>query len=563
MNKKINKIFSLSKILLKDSIQNFNIFDKDVKKVNKKNPIFWLLLIVIIAVSYISYEIIDGLNSINQVEIFLYIFPLFLFMLFLFQIILNSINLYFFANDLELILPMPFKADEILISKFITITVNMYFSEFIFALFPLIIYGISTFASMAYYIYLMLFLLIFPIFPVLIVSIFVMIFVRISRVIKNKDIFQIVLTLIFLFFVFMLEFKLTNNIVSKEMIAGEIEATQVEELVNKFYTRIENINKYLIIINPSINMLKKSNFISILEFFKILIINIFLFLFLIFLGNKFYIKNILKCNAFYKIKKTNKINYEKKCKKRSKGKSYIIKELKTLLKNPTYFIQCIYPSVIIMASIVIIVIKTLPNLREFFASNMMEELGEINIDFYFISIVLVIAQVIFAISNIAITVISRDGRNAVFMKYIPISLYKQYIYKMVPQFLMNLINIVFVIILEKILFIDTPILILVYIFIITNLLNIINCMILVVIDLINPKLNWDAEYQAIKQNNNKIYQYVISIIIILILLYFSKILSDMNLNMACSIIILILLIIIIFGNILVKKNAVKLYKKIK
>ena len=216
-----------------------------------------------------------------------------------------------------------------------------------------------------------------------------------------------------------------------------------------------------------------------------------------------------------------------------------------------------------MASIVIIVIKTLPNLREFFASNMMEELGEINIDFYFISIVLVIAQVIFAISNIAITAISRDGRNAVFMKYIPISLYKQYIYKMVPQFLMNLINIVFVIILEKILFIDTPILILVYIFIITNLLNIINCMILVVIDLINPKLNWDAEYQAIKQNNNKIYQYVISIIIILILLYFSKILSDMNLNMACSIIILILLIIIIFGNILVKKNAVKLYKKIK
>ena len=32
MNRKINKIFSLSKILLKDSIENFNIFDKDVKK---------------------------------------------------------------------------------------------------------------------------------------------------------------------------------------------------------------------------------------------------------------------------------------------------------------------------------------------------------------------------------------------------------------------------------------------------------------------------------------------------------------------------------------------------
>ena len=115
MNRKINKIFSLSKILLKDSIENFNIFDKDVKKINKKNPIFWLLLIVIVTVSYVSYKIMDGLNSINQVEIFLYIFPLFLFVLFLFQIILNSINIYFFSKDLELILPMPFKADEILI----------------------------------------------------------------------------------------------------------------------------------------------------------------------------------------------------------------------------------------------------------------------------------------------------------------------------------------------------------------------------------------------------------------------------------------------------------------
>ena len=130
MNKKIKKILGLSKILLKDSAQIFNLFNKETKKVDKKNPMFWVFFIVIITVSYVSFKIMDGLNSINQVEIFLYIYPLFLLILFLFQIILNSINLYFFSDDLELILPMPFKADEILISKFITIISNIYFSEF-------------------------------------------------------------------------------------------------------------------------------------------------------------------------------------------------------------------------------------------------------------------------------------------------------------------------------------------------------------------------------------------------------------------------------------------------
>ena len=43
---------------------------------------------------------------------------------------------------------------------------------------------------------------------------------------------------------------------------------------------------------------------------------------------------------------------------------------------------------------------------------------------------------------ISITAISRDGSNAVFIKYIPVSLYKQYIYKIVPNMIMSLFSIV-------------------------------------------------------------------------------------------------------------------------
>ena len=78
-------------------------------------------------------------------------------------------------------------ASSILISKFNTIVVNLYFSELIFAFFPLIIYGICTYAGIIYYVYLFLILLIFPILPTLFISIITMFFMKLSKFIKNKE----------------------------------------------------------------------------------------------------------------------------------------------------------------------------------------------------------------------------------------------------------------------------------------------------------------------------------------------------------------------------------------
>ena len=45
-------------------------------------------------------------------------------------------------------------------NNFNTLVINLYFSEIIFALFPLIIYGICTYAGIIYYLYLIIILLI-------------------------------------------------------------------------------------------------------------------------------------------------------------------------------------------------------------------------------------------------------------------------------------------------------------------------------------------------------------------------------------------------------------------
>ena len=109
-----------------------------------------------IGVSYLSFEVVNELVKMGQPTLFLNIFFLIYMIIMIFQIVLISTNVYFFSKDLEVLLPLPIKAEELLISKFNTILINLYFSEFIFVFFPLIIYGICTYAGIIYYLYLIL-----------------------------------------------------------------------------------------------------------------------------------------------------------------------------------------------------------------------------------------------------------------------------------------------------------------------------------------------------------------------------------------------------------------------
>ena len=106
---------------------------------------------------------------------------------------------------------------------------------------------------------------------------------------------------------------------------------------------------------------------------------------------------------------------------------------------------------------------------------------------------------------VSITAISRDGKNAVFMKYIPVSLYKQYIYKTIPNIIMNLFTIIIVLAVSEYI-LKISILDLIIVFIISMLMNIAQSFIMILVDLKRPKLQWNSEYAVVKQNLNLIFQ---------------------------------------------------------
>ena len=562
MNKKIKSIFNLTKIFFKNSFQNPYIIDLKTNKINKKSIFVWLILIVMAGISFLSYEVINELVKVGQPILFLNIFFLLFMMIIIFQIILASTNVYFFSKDLEVLLPLPLKSEELLISKFNTIVVNLYFSELIFAFFPLIIYGICTYAGIIYYVYLFLILLIFPILPTLFISIITMFFMKLSKFIKNKDAFQIIITLIFIFIMFGVEFKLGSTIINKFDNNSNINTEEVVETFNQFNEKIKNVYKYFLEINPTIEIIKNYNKLnSIFNLLKIIFIDLLFLILFIFIGKKYYLKNILKNNNNYYLNKIQKNNFQKKCKKITIKKSYIKKEFKLLFKNPIFFMQCIFPIFILIISLIIITIFTFPNLKAILTSDILGDEIDFSIDLNVICLVLGIIQFIFTISNVSITSISREGKNANYMKFIPVSFFKQFIYKSIPQIIINMLLTFVILILLKVILPEFNLIYLFLIFIIANLFNIINSELMVVVDLYKPNLNWKADYEAIK-NNNKLFQYVLTILIILILIYFNKIFDKLNLIISCLLIILILIILIFIINKIIKININKLFKKI-
>ena len=85
---------------------------------------------------------------------------------------------------------------------------------------------------------------------------------------------------------------------------------------------------------------------------------------------------------------------------------------------------------------------------------------------------------------------------------------------------------------------------------------------MVIIDLSKPNLNWNNETMAIKGNINKFFQYILTIIIILFLIYLNKIFIGVNFNLSIILTIIIFAVIIFLVNIYVKKNIKKIFEKI-
>ena len=77
-----------------------------------------------------------------------------------------------------------------------------------------------------------------------------------------------------------------------------------------------------------------------------------------------------------------------------------------------------------------------------------------------------------------------------------------------------------------------------------------------------PKLDWDGEYEILKNNKNKILQYVLIVFNILFLILIKGIFKKVELNISFAIIFIIFIVILFSFIFIINKNKRNLYKRI-
>ena len=552
----IKKIKELTKIFAKESYQDLNIYNSKNKKLIVKSIFLWMVVIIVISIFYLSYQIINFLVSSGVPEVFLNFYLLILFIILSFQTILRIVNILFFSKSIKNILPLPISNMEILISKFGGLLFLSYVTELVFGLIPLFMYGMLAAKSLMYF---LLMILVLAVFPIIIVSVFCIITLLLMKVfnfIKNPNIIEAVVTIILLILIIFMEQKSLNNL-SIQSEEGQ------QNITTETYLKTTS---YFLVINPSIEILAENgNVIDIItNFLKIIGYNIVAFGIFLIIGKKLYFKLLLKCNNYEKNKKDKIIILKDKYKNKSVLRTYLKRDLMNLFKNGTFFIQTVFPVIIILITMILIGTVMIPIIDTTIQNdeNIKNSLASITINTEVIGIILCVAQILFSISSLSLTAISREGRDAILIKYLPVDLYKQFKYKNIPQVVLNILVSIVILGLVYYFIPSIGILNILLLFILLLFINLINSYLMLITDLRRPMLNWDSEQSVIKKNDNKVFQYFLMIIMVLIILYLANIFKNINLTLGIIIEIILFSIIFIIIDRLVKKNCKKLFNKI-
>lgn len=546
-----NKVVALTKVFFKNSFQNMETAGGSKNKTNSKSMmILYAIVFLYLAgiVGFFSYNLVQGLIEIQQEEIFLGLILLAIGVFVLIQTIFSAISLLYYSKDNEYILPLPIKPSQIVMAKTNVLLITEYFIVAIIGLIPLIIYGILTTANIFYYITMIITLLTFPVVPVLISSLLVLIVMSFAKFTKNRNRFQIIATIILLVVICVISFQ-----------TSDMEGSQEEliQMATKANGLVEMIRNTFPTLGMAIEALANN---SILNLIALVLVTAILYLIYIAVGQKLFLKGAV--GSLSSGKRTKKaINEKTAFKKSSLAKTYIGKEFKTLIRNPIFFMQCVMPAILFPILVIVFTFAGMQTDQNTSITDIAQMITN-KTSIYLGMAILMVIQFFSMFIYISATAISRDGQNAVFMKYIPVPLIKQIDYKVMPNIIMTTIMGIISIGIAQYLF-RIPILYLLLITIAAISIGMLQSYLMIIVDLKKPKLEWNSEYAVVKQNMNLVWPMFLGLANITIIAVLSYVLG----SFVNSFVIIGLFIIIYLGLTMlvrkyIEKNTDKLFRKI-
>ena len=414
-----------------------------------------------------------------------------------FHVILNE---FYFSNDIEYILPWPLRPGQIVAAKFTAAFIGENFMQFVFIVACLIGFGMGVGMNLFQWILAIFGIVTLTLLPMVYSAVLCMVMMCFTSFIKNKDVIQkITLAIVFSILLLLLAG------------AGSLQDIDFEQAVIQLAAGGKDIFEFFDFLFPNvplfINSIREG---SLKSFLLYLLLNLAAIGILLFLAEVLYMKGLIRLSSLPENKRTKDLELlVGKCKQHSPAYAYFMKEVKLLIRTPAFFthsivVNFIWPIFVFAAYKIQSRQVTIDGLAKAYEQN------ESSLQLLCLVFVVGISAFIASLNSISSNAISREGKHFAFMKYIPVSYETQWNVK-------TLVGIVFAV--AGVLVYFVPVCVLIKVPVTHILWYVLLCVLSVTfvsymgiyIDSIQPKLIWDDEMSALRENYNMFYSMAVVI----------------------------------------------------
>lgn len=508
----MNNYIALTKVLLKTGLNMSSMSMKRKKNGQAKKPMspmanLILSLVICLPVAafmgvggYGIYDTMaaaggvaagyDMLVSLGEVMVLVFSIP-------------YVLSVFFMSSDLQALLPLPLKPSHIIGAKFTSVLVYEYMIVLMFYAPLLIGFGIGAGAGAVFWIIAVCSIIFVPVTPLIYASFLSIIMMRLLKNVKNKEMIVTIGTFIMIFAI--MAFSMSINMGT----AGSAdEGAQLGALADK----MGSLSKFGVVFPNGILLTKALANSDLLMLLLYLLTVAALMAFFLLVSEKLYLGGVKGMHeGGSKKKKISREALMNATQAKNPKRTFMLKELKTLFRSPEYFTNClmmpiIFPPIMLVSMLVPFfgVMKSKNGAEG--VKEMLAGLSAVPSESAFLIVLLVVfalAALIASSNFTTCTCLSREGRGFIFMKCIPMSYRDQLEAKSwcglligfaasVPYVLIIAIGAV---VLMKV-NVSLVLLALLVAFFTLMFCNYIQLW----FDLRSPKLDWENEQGAVKQN---------------------------------------------------------------
>lgn len=291
---------------------------------------FFLIIMMQVFRSIIE-NVYHLLAEVNQESMLLGLAFLFITAVLLFFSFITILSAFYFSDDITAYIPLPLHPHQLLIGKAANpLIYNYLISAVIFIPF-LFIYGSISNAPILFYVYGLILFIVFPIIPFTIVAVILMFVMRYVNIAKNKDRSKIFMGAGSLLFVILINVLVRLNLDDAALMNTFTVYMQEQEGILKMITMIFPPAYF-----GALSLHFAGSWSGLPALAALLAIFTITALLFILAGHHFYLKGVRGLSSGSKGKLSEKASH-KLTKERSILKTYILKDIKIIIRTPAFF----------------------------------------------------------------------------------------------------------------------------------------------------------------------------------------------------------------------------------